>query len=106
MYCGGCENIPFWRWLKLNQKFSTSITCHDFDGQYLSNLQPNNVTDCFGEYLCTWFWKCYQIYCIYIKNIDLFVYEEKFEDATEVIRSLILRTDNTMAKRRRENTDR
>jgi hypothetical protein len=36
-------------------KFSTSIICNDFDGEYLSNLQPNNVTGCFGEYLCTCF---------------------------------------------------
>ena len=50
MYCGGCDNVPFWRWLKLNQKFSTSITCHDFDREYLSNLQLSNVTDCFGQY--------------------------------------------------------
>jgi hypothetical protein len=33
------------------------------------------------------FWKYYQIYRIYIKNIDLFFYEENFEDAKEVIRS-------------------
>ena len=55
MYCGGCNNIPFWRWLKLNQKFSTSITCNDYNGEYLYNVQPTNVTDCFGEYFCTWF---------------------------------------------------
>jgi len=55
MYCGGCGNIPFWRWLKRNQQFSLSVTCNDYDGEYLYNLQPNNVTDCFGEYLCTWF---------------------------------------------------
>jgi len=53
MHCGGCDNIPFWRWLKVIQTFTTSITCNDFDGQYLSNLQPNNVTDCFSEFLCT-----------------------------------------------------
>jgi hypothetical protein len=33
------------------------------------------------------FWKYYQIYRIYIKNIDLFFYEEKSEDTKEVIRS-------------------
>jgi len=53
MYCAGCDNIPFWRWLKRNQKFSTSITCYDFDDEYLYNLQPNNFIDCFSEYLCT-----------------------------------------------------
>jgi len=42
MYCG--DNIPFWRWLKLNQTFSTSVTCSDCDGEKLSNLQANNVT--------------------------------------------------------------
>jgi hypothetical protein len=26
---------------------------YDFDGEDLSNLQPNNFTDCFSEYLCT-----------------------------------------------------
>jgi hypothetical protein len=53
MYCGGCDNIPFWRWLKLNQTFSTSVTCSDCDGEKLSNLQANNYTDCFSEYLST-----------------------------------------------------
>ena len=55
MYCGGCGSIPFWRWLKRNQQFSLSVTCNDYDGEYLYNLQPNNATKCFGEYLCTWF---------------------------------------------------
>jgi len=53
MYCGDCDNIPFWRWLKRNQQFSLSVTCNDYNGEYLYNLQPNNVTDCFSEYLCT-----------------------------------------------------
>jgi hypothetical protein len=26
---------------------------NDYDGVYLYNLQPNNDTDCFSEYLCT-----------------------------------------------------
>ena len=52
MYCG-CDSIPFWRWLKLNQKFSTSITCYDYGGEKLYNLQPNDFTDCFSEYLST-----------------------------------------------------
>jgi hypothetical protein len=53
MYCGWCHTIPFWRWLKLSQKFSYSIACYDYDGEALSNLQANNFTDCFGEYLST-----------------------------------------------------
>ena len=75
MYCGGCNNITFWRWLKRNDKFSLSVTCNDYDGEYLYYLQPNNVTGCFGEYLCTWFGKGYQMYRKYIKRIDLFFYE-------------------------------
>jgi hypothetical protein len=31
-------------------------------------------------YFGTWFWKCYQIYRMYIENIDHFVDEEKVED--------------------------
>ena len=89
MHCGGCDNIPFWRWLKGNHPFTTSITCNDFDGEHLPNVQLNNVTDCFGEYLSTWFWKCYHIYRMYIENIDLFFYEEKFEDTEGVIKSII-----------------
>jgi len=54
MHCGSCDNIPFWRWLKEDQTFTTSITCNDFDGERLSKLQLN-LTDCLGEYLCTWF---------------------------------------------------
>ena len=51
MYCGGCDNIPFWRWLKEDQMFPTSIACNDYGGDQLSDLQPNDFTDCFGEYL-------------------------------------------------------
>ena len=50
MYCGGCGSIPFWGWLKRNQQFSLSVICNDYKGEYLYNLQPNNATDCFGEY--------------------------------------------------------
>jgi hypothetical protein len=53
MYCGSCINIPFWRWLRLNKKFSNSITCYDLEGEKLSNLKPNRVADCFSEYLST-----------------------------------------------------
>ena len=56
MYCGGCDSIPFWRWLKRNQQFSfLSVTCIDYGGEYLYNLQPNTLTDCFGRYMRTWF---------------------------------------------------
>ena len=48
MYCGRCHTIPFWRWLKLSQKFSYSIACYDYDGEALSNLQANNFTNCFA----------------------------------------------------------
>jgi len=63
MHCGGCDNIPFWRWLKVNQKIPTSITCNDFDGEKLSNLQPNEFTDCFSEYLCILSFKRHQMHC-------------------------------------------
>ena len=53
MHCGECRNIPFWRWLQRNQKFSNSITCYEYDDKILSKLQPNNITDCFSEYLST-----------------------------------------------------
>ena len=84
MHCGGCDNIPFWRWLR--KQTATSVTCNDYDGKSLSNLQPSNFTGCFREYLCTSFWKCYQINRKYTKNIDPFFYEEEFEDTKEVIR--------------------
>jgi hypothetical protein len=48
MYCGACENIPLWRWLKWNQQFATSIVCYHYDREQLYNLQPNNFTDCFS----------------------------------------------------------
>jgi hypothetical protein len=51
MHCGYCNNIPFWKWIKLQQKFLISINCYDYDGEQLSKLQPNNVTGCFSEYL-------------------------------------------------------
>ena len=53
MYCDSCDSIPFWTWLKLNQKISTSITCRDYGGEKLTNLQQNNFNDCFSEYLST-----------------------------------------------------
>ena len=87
MDCSGCDNIPFWEWLKLVQNITISVSCNDFDGNQLSSLQQNNFTGCSGEYLCTWFWKCYQIYRMYIENIDHFVDEEKVEDTNEVARS-------------------
>jgi hypothetical protein len=42
MDCNGCANIPFWRWIKRNQQFPTSITCSDYDGKQLSNLQASD----------------------------------------------------------------
>ena len=75
MYCGGCENIPFWRWLKGNQLFSLSVTCNDYGGEYLYNLQPNNVTDCFGEYLCTWFERVIKCIANTLKISTCFFYE-------------------------------
>ena len=53
MYCDDCDNVPFWRWLQLNQTFSSSVTCYDYAGELMSNLQLNDFTDCFSEYLCT-----------------------------------------------------
>ena len=49
MYCGGCGSIPFWRWLKKNKHYSLSVTCNDYGGEYLYNLQPNRATKCFGQ---------------------------------------------------------
>jgi hypothetical protein len=51
MHCGYCNNIPFWKWIKLQQKISIYINCYDYVGEQLSKLQPNNVTGCFSEYL-------------------------------------------------------
>jgi hypothetical protein len=51
MHCGYCNNILFWKWIKLHQKFSTYINCYDYDREQMSELQPNNVTGCFSEYL-------------------------------------------------------
>ena len=45
MYCGGCDNIPFWRWLR--KQTTISVTCNDYDGKSLSNLQLSNFTGCF-----------------------------------------------------------
>ena len=81
MHCGGCNNIPFWRWAKVNQKIPKSITCNDFDGEYLYNIQPEDFSDCFGKYLCTWCWKCYQIYCTTLKML------RKVEDIKEAVNS-------------------
>ena len=57
MYCGGCYNIPFWRWIKRNRRYTSSVTCYDYDGEYLYNLQLKNFTDCFSEYLWTYILK-------------------------------------------------
>jgi hypothetical protein len=50
-------------------------------------LQLLTTSFCFSEYLCTSFWKCYQIYCACIKNIYPFFFEEKLENTKEVVRS-------------------
>jgi hypothetical protein len=73
--------------LILNLLEVSKVEGNDFDGNQLSSLQQNDFTGCSGEYLCTWFWKCYQIYRVYIENIDHFVDEEKVEDTNEVARS-------------------
>ena len=49
MDCGDCENIPFWRWLRLDQRTGISITCNDFHGRQLSSLQQNDFTGCSGQ---------------------------------------------------------
>jgi hypothetical protein len=106
MYCGGCDNIPFWRWLR--KQTTTSVTCNDYNGKSLSNLQLSNITGCFREYLCTSFWKCYQIYRKYIKNIDPFFYEEEFEDTKEVIRRCKSKDKQHKGQKKRDkrtNTD-
>jgi uncharacterized protein involved in tolerance to divalent cations len=47
-----------------------------------------NLTILLIALVSTWFWNCYQIDCIYIKNIDpFFFWEGTFEDDKEVIRS-------------------
>ena len=51
MHCGGCYNIPFWRWLRVNLRFSISISCIDYSGTYLEYLQPSHFSHCFSEYL-------------------------------------------------------
>ena len=51
MHCGYCNNIPFWKWIKLHRKFSTYVDCYDYDGEQLSKLQQNNDTGCLSEYL-------------------------------------------------------
>ena len=55
MHCGGCNNIPFWRWVKLSQRTGLYITCNDFHEKSLSSLQQQDFIGCPGEYLCTWF---------------------------------------------------
>ena len=51
MHCGYCNNIPFWKWIKLHRTFSLFANCNDYDGAHLSTLQQNNDTGCFSEYL-------------------------------------------------------
>jgi hypothetical protein len=46
MYCCSGGNIPFWGWLKGYHTFNISITCKDFHGKHLHEIQLNNVTVC------------------------------------------------------------
>jgi len=55
MDCSGCDNMPFWEWLRLVQNITISVICNDFEGKQLSRLQQNDFIGCSGEYLCTWF---------------------------------------------------
>ena len=87
MYCGSCDSIPFWRWLKLNQKFSTSITCYDYNGEKLFNLQPNDFTDCFSEYLSTFGFESVIKFIAYTLRIATRFYGERFDDTKCAIRS-------------------
>ena len=94
MYCGGCDNIPFWRWLKLNQTCSTSVTCSDCDGEKLSNLQANNYTDCFSEYLSTFGFE---------SVIKFILYEVKFDPTKGVIRNCKSKDRQHNDKKKRQN---
>ena len=101
MHCGDCDNIPFWRWLKVNQKFSTSITCYDFGKKYLSNLQPNNVTGCFGEYLCTLGFESAIKFIAYTLKISTRnSMKKRLKIPKKLSEAVIQRTDNAMAKRK------
>ena len=49
MHCGGCNNIPFWRWVKLSQRTGLYITCNDFPEKPLSSLQQQDFIGCPGQ---------------------------------------------------------
>ena len=97
MYCRGCNNIPFWRWLKRNQTFSTSVTCYDFDEKKLSNLQSNQV--CSGEYLCTLSFESIIKFIVYTLKISTcFSMKNSLKMPKKKSEAVIRRTNNTMAK--------
>jgi len=99
MYCAGCGNIPFWRWLTRKQRLTTSIMCNDFNGEKLSNLQPNKVTDCFGEYLCTLGFESIIKFIAYTLKISTrFSMKNSLKMPKKKSEAVIRRTDNTMAK--------
>jgi hypothetical protein len=96
MYCNGCTNIPFWRWIKRNQQCSISITCSDYDGEKLSNLQASNFTDCNSEYLSSFgFESALKFIACTLKYRHVF-YEGKIDHTKGVIKSCNRRRDNTM----------
>ena len=81
MYCSSCRNIPFWRWLKINQELSSSITCYDNGGKKLYNLQPNKDTDCFSEYLSTLGFESVIKFIAYTLKYRPVLFEEKFDQS-------------------------
>ena len=48
MFCGCTFNIPFWRGLNVRKKFSHSISCYDYTGLYLQDLETEDFYKCNG----------------------------------------------------------
>jgi len=87
MYCGVCDNIPFWRWLKVKQTFPTSIFCNDFNGEYLSSLQPNNVTGALVSICVLGFESVIKVIGYTLQMLTRFSMKKSLKIPTQVIRS-------------------
>ena len=106
MYCASCDNIPFWRWLKSNRNFATSIYCKDFGNEKLLNLQLSNFKDdsnfnddCPGEYLCTLSFESIIKFIAYTLKISTrFPMKNSLKMPKKKSEAIIRRTDNTLAK--------
>jgi len=48
MFCGCNDNLPLWKWLRVTEKFMSSMSCYDYHSSRMFDLQPRDFYECSG----------------------------------------------------------